>query len=238
MATSASKDPVTSPSCKPTRPASIAILGGTFDPIHHGHLRSAVELREVLGVAELRLMPSHRPPLRSNPGADSDLRLAMVEAAIDGEPGLAVERREMMRDGPSYSAETLAELRSELGPQAPLIFIVGSDAFNQLHRWQDWQGILGSAHLVVMERPDFPLDPDTAVAAFLARRWAAGPEGLLAQPAGLALRVQLRQLSISATDIRLRIAQGRSVRYLLPEGVRKMINERGLYRAETQETHH
>ncbi|GAB3372468.1 nicotinate-nucleotide adenylyltransferase [Spongiibacter taiwanensis] len=215
---------------------SVGILGGTFDPIHHGHLRSAVELRELLGVSELRLMPSHQPPLRDDPGASSELRLAMVEAAIDGEPGLAVESREMRRSGPSYSADTLAELRRECGPSAPLLFIVGSDAFNQLHRWHDWQGIFASAHLVVMERPDFPMAPDAEVAQFLARRWADDTEALLAQPGGQALRVQLCQLAISATDIRQRIAQGRSVRYLLPEGVRQIINEQGLYRAGKQET--
>lgn len=236
MATSVSSGLVTSSSSSSGRAASVGILGGTFDPIHHGHLRSAVELRELLGVSELRLMPSHRPPLRDNPGASSDLRLAMVEAAIDGEPGLAVESREMRRSGPSYSADTLAELRRELGPSTPLLFVVGSDAFNQLHRWQNWQGIFASAHLVVMERPDFPLAPANEVAAFLAQRWSSAADVLLTRPGGLAQRVQLCQLAISATDIRQRVAQGRSVRYLLPDGVRQIINEQGLYRAGKQET--
>jgi nicotinate-nucleotide adenylyltransferase len=217
---------------------SIAIFGGTFDPVHHGHLRSALELKETLAVDELRLMPSHKPPLRDRPGASSELRLAMVADAIADEPGLAVEGRELQRSGPSYSAETLAELRQDCGPDVALIFIVGSDAFNQLHRWQDWQRIFDSAHLVVLERPEFPLAIAKEVEAFLAPRWVDDRAALLAEPCGNIHRLQLSQLAISATDIRRRIADGLSIRYLLPEGVRRIINEQGLYRPESQETHH
>lgn len=215
---------------------SIAVFGGTFDPIHHGHLRSAVELREVLGADEFRLMPSHQPPLRDRPGASSELRLAMVSRAIAGEPGLAVEARELRRDGPSYSADTLGEIRRECGEEAALVFIVGSDAFNHLHRWRHWQEIFSVAHMLVLQRPDYPLQPVEALREFLAPRWVEEVEALRRRPHGNICRLELAQLAISATDIRQRIAEGRSVRYLLPDDVIQIIDDQRLYQAE--DTHH
>ena len=208
---------------------STAIFGGTFDPIHNGHLRSAVELREVLGVDELRLMPSHRPPLRDTPNASSEQRLAMAAAAIAGEPGLALEDRELRRDKPSYSAETLRELRADLTADHALIFIVGSDAFNQLHRWKDWRGIFEQAHLLVLERPGYSLSPSPEVSAHLSDRWLERADALKTIPFGKVCRLQLSQLAISATDIRKRVADGRSVRYLLPDAVQTYIFDQRLY---------
>lgn len=215
---------------------STAIFGGTFDPIHNGHLRSAVELREVLGVDELRLMPSHRPPLRDTPGASSEQRLAMTAAAIAGEAGLVLEDLELRRETPSYSAETLSEIRAGLGSEHSLIFIVGSDAFNQLHRWQNWRDIFERAHLLVLERPGYPLLPSPDVAAYLSQCWVDNAASLRTIPFGKVCRLQLSQLAISATDIRERIAAGRSVRYLLPDAVQAYIFDQRLYRRPLQET--
>lgn len=211
-----------------SRPLRLAVLGGTFDPVHHGHLRSAVELREQLGLDEVRLMPARRPPLRGEPGATAEQRLAMVEAAILGEPGLAVDGRELQRSGPSYTVDTLAELRSELGSEAVLCFALGGDAFAGLDRWHDWQRLLELAHLVVMQRPGAVL-PDAGPVAELLQRHRLAPDQLHRRPCGGIAVLGVTQLPIAATDLRALIAAGRSPRYLLPDPVWQQIRQHALY---------
>lgn len=209
------------------------VFGGTFDPIHHGHLRSAIELREQLGADELRLMPSHQPPLRDRPSGDAEQRMAMVEVAIAAEPGLVVDGRELRRSGASYTVDSLAELRAELGAEVALTMVVGSDAYAKLHRWERWRSLLDYANVWVIERADYPLLAEPAVAQTMASRRLGSIEALRNSIAGGFFSSRLIQLPISATDIRARVAAGRSIRYLVPDAVAERIAHWGLY----QDTH-
>jgi len=130
----------------------MGIFGGTFDPIHYGHLRTAYELLATLRLPEMRFMPAGDPPHRNSTVASNELRLEMVRAATAGQPGFTVDDREMRREGPSYTVETLAELRAE-APQRPLCLVVGMDAFLGLPKWHRWRDLLSLAHLVVAHRP-------------------------------------------------------------------------------------
>lgn len=205
------------------------IYGGTFDPVHHGHLRLAVELRELLAVPELALLPCHIPPHRASPGASSDDRLDLLRLAIAGEPGLVVDDRELVRGGASYSADTLRQLRASLGPDEPLVMVMGSDAFAGFDRWRDWQAIPELAHVLVVARPGETLNPDGVPAGLLSSRAARSTADLHASPCGYFLYQRLPLLDISATAIRERIQTGRSPRYLLPDAVWQEIQQRGLY---------
>ncbi len=208
------------------------MLGGTFDPVHNGHLRMAVELHERLGGASIRLMPCHRPPHRDQPGAGGDLRLAMLREAVAEESGLVVDSRELEQDRVSYTAETLQQLRAELGAEAPLAMVVGTDAFNAFEHWRDWMQLPELAHIIVVNRPGFPLTPSEPVAAMLEKRRAHDPSELQAA-SGRVLPMELPLLEIAATEVRRRVAQGRSIRYLVPEPVWRTIRDQALYRLET-----
>ncbi|MEX0603670.1 MAG: nicotinate-nucleotide adenylyltransferase [Marinobacter sp.] len=211
------------------------IFGGTFDPVHNGHLRLAIELKERLGLTQVALVPCHIPPHRERPGADSSERLDLLKLAIYGEPGLVVDDRELVRDGQSFTADTLRQLRAELGEQKPLAMAVGTDAFATFDRWQDWQQIPELAHIIVVNRPDSALAPESEPARLLMSRRATEAGQLHLQPAGLVLEVELPQLSISATAIRSTIAQGQSPRYLLPDRVWDAIRSNSLYGARSGE---
>ena len=208
------------------------ILGGTFDPIHNGHLRMAVELRERLGVDRVALVPCHIPPHRQQPGTHSRDRLELLTLAIEGEPGLTVDDRELRREGASFTAETLRQLRSELGEQESLAMVVGMDSFASFDQWRDWRRIPELAHIIVVNRPGAELDPDSEPGQLLRQRRATEASELQRQPAGLCLALELPLLDISATGIRERIRSGRSPRYLLPDPVWRLIQSRGLYRGD------
>ncbi len=205
------------------------ILGGTFDPVHHGHLRMAVELRERLEVKQVALVPCHIPPHREQPGTSSQDRLELLKLAIEGEPGLTLDDRELRREGASFTAETLRQLRSELGQRASLAMVVGMDAFAAFDQWRDWRRIPELAHIIVVNRPGAELDRDGEPARLLRQRKAEDPQQLHRQPAGLCLALDLPLLEISATGIRERIRAGLSPRYLLPDRVWRTIQARGLY---------
>ena len=205
------------------------IFGGTFDPVHHGHLRLAVELREQLGVERVALVPCHIPPHRAQPGASSSDRLRLLSRAVAAEPGLEIDDRELARAGASFTADTLRQLRDELGDRVPLAMVVGTDAFAAFDRWRDWQAIPELAHIVVVQRPGADLPPTSAAAELLKARRADAIDQLHHQPNGLILELAPPLLDISATGIRERIAGGRSPRYLLPDAVWQDIRENRLY---------
>lgn len=206
----------------------IAILGGTFDPVHIGHLRSAVELREQLGCDQLRLIPASIPPHRRQPVAAAEHRLRMLQLATADEPGLVVDDRELKRAGPSYTYDTLRELRAELGADCSLSLVMGADACAALDSWHRWHELFDLAHLVVMARPDTRL-PVTGVVADALRSRLADASALDSRSAGAVVRVALTPLPISATAIRALVAAGRSPRYLLSDAVWRYIVENGLY---------
>jgi len=206
------------------------IYGGTFDPIHHGHLAIARAARDVLR-CDVWLMPAANPPHRPPPGAGVDERLRMLELAVAGEPGLRVERRELDRPGPSCTVETLRGLRGELGSQAPLALLLGADSFLGLPDWHEWQELFNLAHLVVAGRPGNALDGALSDALVKATcgRWCHTPASLSHTPAGCVLRLKQPLHPASATEIRQRLAGHLPYADLLHPAVAGYIREHGLY---------
>lgn len=212
-------------------PHPIGVFGGTFDPIHYGHLRTALELLETLELAEMRFIPCRIPAHRGLPQVTAEQRLTLVRLALDGQPGFIADDRELRREGPSYMADTLASLREDFGPDKPLCLIVGTDAFRELHTWHRWRELTDWAHIVVMQRPGVlqPLPP--ALENFITPRVIYDALALRRKPAGSVLFQPVTQLNISATQIRALLAHGQSPRYLLPEATLAYIHNRALYRA-------
>ncbi len=208
----------------------IGILGGTFDPVHFGHLRPALELLQQLPLTEIRLIPCRIPPHRGRPVASPEDRLRMVAAAVADEPQLIVDDRELHRDGPSYSVDTLLGLRAELGDTESLALIMGMDAFHNLSSWHRWQEIPNLAHLLVTYRPGAPVPRDGALGRWARAAQAGHVDTLCDRPAGGLLIWSVTQLDISATAIRDTVARGESVRYLLPDPVWAYIQTHRLYR--------
>ena len=206
----------------------IGIFGGTFDPVHFGHLRPALEVMEALSLEEVRFIPAGRPNLRDAPQASAEQRLAMLERAVAGQPGFVIDEREIHRQGVSYMVDTLASVREEIGAR-PLCLILGYDAFLKLHRWHRWERIPELAHLVVAHRPGWDgQGPDAPLQRLLAERSCAA-DALADRPAGCIVRVAVTQLDISATRIRELVHGGRDIRFLLPDSVRDYIIEQRLY---------
>jgi nicotinate-nucleotide adenylyltransferase len=208
--------------------AGIGILGGTFDPVHCGHLRLAVEIRDQLSLDSVRLLPAPNPRLRESPRADISRRLELLAAAIEGEPGLAVDPRELGREGPTYTVETLESFRQEFSDDV-LVFILGMDSFQRLDRWQRWQEILDLSHLAVAHRPGGSLPGPGAVADLLAQRQCDDVATLKAAPAGRIMICEPPLLDISATRIRSLVAKGRSIRFLVPDKVIDLISRTRCY---------
>lgn len=196
----------------------LGIFGGTFSPIHYGHLRLALELRERLDLAEVRVIPSAQPPHRDAPAIEAKRRFEWVRLAIADEPGLSADDRELRRQGPSYTYDTLAELRAEW-PRRPLVLLLGDDAANGFHHWHRWQDILDLAHLVFVERPYEPPAPAPQLVARLRGRRALGIGELHETPAGLWMTASIPPLAISSTRVRGLLKAGRSVLGLVPEKV-------------------
>lgn len=209
------------------QPATV-IFGGTFDPVHYGHLRAASELRAILQVADFRLLPAGQPPHRDSTHVDGKHRLMMLRLALKAHSDLGVDDREIRRAGPSYMVDTLAELREQLD-QRPLMLAVGQDAANGLDRWHQWQRLFDLAHIVVMTRPESERAYQGELADLIVSRSVCDSSLLCEKPAGLVLHVPVTQLAISSTDIREQIMHGRDARFLLPDSVLSYIQDKGLY---------
>ncbi len=215
--------------------APLGILGGTFDPIHYGHLRLAEELADALKLAEVRLIPAGTPPHRAAPATAATHRLAMAVLAIVGNARFAVDAREVRRSGPGYTFDTLAELRAEEGPQRPLVLLLGADAFLELATWHRWHELFGLAHVVIAHRPGFPIEswPDRMpqpLAREYEKRLLRQVLNIYTTPAGGIAALPIAALDISATMIRRALADGGSPRYLLPDPVLDYIRANNLYR--------
>lgn len=187
-------------------PPMIGVLGGTFDPVHYGHLRPAHEVQRHLGLERLSLMPAAIPPNRNAPVATPEQRLRMVELAVPEFPGLAVDDREIRRGGISYTVPTLMAVREEIGDR-PLCFVLGADVFAALPRWHRWRDLFSLAHLIVVERPGAGLRTPPPWAAPYLRE---GREDIAAQPAGGVLFVPVTPQDISATRLRAAVARGQA----------------------------
>ena len=207
----------------------IGIFGGTFDPVHFGHLRPALEVQQALGLNQVRFIPAGQPPHRETPYASTPQRLSMLRIAIDDQPGFVVDERELRREGPSYMVDTLASLREEVG-QTPLCLILGYDAFLGLPGWHQWNSLIELAHLVITHRPGWNHDELDDALQSLVKQCETGVERLSEQAAGGLLFVPVTQLDISATIIREQIRAGQDIRYLLPDTVYRIIREQKLYR--------
>lgn len=208
----------------------IGMLGGTFDPVHLGHLRSAVELYEHLALDRLHMIPAPQPPLRGRPQVAAEARLSLLEVGIGDTPGLVADGRELKRAGPSYSADTLAELRDEYGAQARIVMTLGEDAFSRLADWHAPERLFALAHIVVIARPGYSAVRSSRLEELIGQREVADASALMQAPYGGLLRVTLpSRMAISATEIRRRLQQGESVRYLLPEAVERAAVARRLY---------
>jgi nicotinate-nucleotide adenylyltransferase len=213
---------------RPPSAASIGIFGGTFDPVHYGHLRAATEARESLGLAELSLLPAGDPPHRSDTVATAHQRLDMLRLATGSCPELRVDDREVRRRGPSFMVDTLMEIRAEAGA-VPLLLMIGQDAANALDSWHRWRELFNLAHLVVMRRPDAHFNCSGELRREIEQRRVEDPAGLQRSPAGSVLALHVTQLDISSTLIRGLFAAGRSPRFLMPDEVIEYIRERQLY---------
>ena len=205
----------------------IGLFGGTFDPVHYGHLRPSLEIAEHFRTDRLYLLPNHRPVHRGQPGAATEHRIAMLELATGGVDELAIDAREASRDRPSWTVDTLTEWRRE-EPDACLIFFMGIDAFADFDTWGGWQRILELANLGIIDRPGATLS--AFASDLIATQNAACGARIADESVGVIERVEVTQLAISATDIRRRVASTRDIRFLLPDKVAEYISAYGLYR--------
>lgn len=203
----------------------IGVYGGTFNPVHYGHLRTALEVKELFGLEQLRLIPCRLPPHREQPDVCGELRLQMLVLATAGTPGLIIDRRELDRSGPSYTVDTLQTLRSE-NPLVPLLLFIGADAFAGLERWHLWRSLFDYAHIVVMTRPGY----DRSVSGDFMRQRVVEDRAMLSRYlAGCLFFQAVTPLDISATQIRHLIASGKNPRFLLPDAVLAFIRQHRLY---------
>jgi nicotinate-nucleotide adenylyltransferase len=203
----------------------IGIFGGTFDPIHYGHLRSALEMKEAFDLTEVHFIPSATPPHRNQPAASAEQRLQMVALAIQDQDHFLCDARELNRHGFSYMVDTFASLRQDF-PNQPLLLFIGTDAFNQLNSWYQWQRLCDFAHIVVMTRPSVDSQP---LDDFFTEHYTTDKVELTTTLAGKLYFQAVTQLDISATTIRQLIAQQRDPRFLLPDAVIDYITQQQLY---------
>lgn len=208
---------------------AIGILGGTFDPIHYGHLRAAIEVAEHFDMAQIRLIPNAEPPHREPPKLCGQERLKMINLAINQCHDLVVDDRELRREGPSYTIDTLTSLRQQF-PNNALYLMVGSDAFNGIHRWHEWQNLLNFAHIVVMQRPGEHITQSTSFSQWLTPLLGVQDRDSLLL-AGKIWPLTITQLAISATAIRAMISEGKSPKFLLPQAVLDYIEYKQFYKS-------
>ena len=204
----------------------IGLFGGTFDPVHFGHLRPAVELAEMFELDTLFLLPNHRPVHRGPARASTPMRIAMLELAIAHSPQLAIDAREAILDQPSYTVNTLSDIHAS-NSGATLLFFMGLDAFAKYDTWHEYEQILDLANLVVIQRPE--ASHSSFSSKLLARQQAKFGCDIRDGHAGVIAECEVTQLAISSTDVRRRIGSQLSVRFLLPDVVSEYIDAQGLY---------
>lgn len=213
----------------------VGVFGGTFDPIHFGHLRTALELLNDLSLDEIRFTPCGRPPHGKTPVASAAIRLGMIKAAIVNQPGFVIDEQELNRSGPSYTIDTLEALRAESGSRS-IGLIVGMDAFAGIDSWHRSEDILRAAHIIVAQRPGAPLPESGAPGALLLEYRASEPTALAAAPAGKIWVQPVTQLEISSSAIRTAAQTGQSQRYVVPDAVASQIETTGCYASANTHT--
>ncbi len=209
-------------------PSLIGIYGGSFDPVHLGHVATAEELLSRFPFREIRFLPAARSPLKDSVTADQH-RLAMLNLALSGKQALTIDDRELRRPPPSYTVDTLREIRREAGPATPLAFIMGMDSFAELPRWKEWQSLTDLAHLLVVSRPGVaPLLPDN-LAAWLKPRLKGPEDPMDISPQGNVWLVETTPHAIASRDIRAAISAGRDTSRWLNPAVEDYIAHHHLY---------
>ncbi len=211
--------------------ASIGLLGGTFDPIHFGHLRMAQELIEALNLDTVKFIPAATPPHKARPAVAPAHRSAMLQLAIANNTGFEFDGRELLRDGPSYSIDTLRSLRSELNAHDSLVLFIGSDAFSQFNTWHHWQDIISLCHIALVQRPG-QAKPDglnEELLSFLHDHYTENSLDLVREPTGLITMPAITPLAISSTAIRAQLKNQQAARYLTPDCVLDYIAQHRLY---------
>ena len=207
------------------------LYGGTFDPVHDGHIAVALAAAHALD-SSVALLPSADPPHRAPPGASAEQRAAMLDLAVAEYPQLRVDRRELRRDGPSYTIDTLREVRAEIGPQQSLVWLLGADAFRELQTWREWRDFFVMTHFVVAVRPGHALDHlDAELVQATALRWIVDIETLQSMPAGLLWKLDLPPRHEAASSVRERIAAGGDWHDDVPPAVAAYIRTHRLYAA-------
>jgi len=207
----------------------IGILGGTFDPIHYGHLRTALDVQQCLSLDEVRFIPCGEPPHRNKPIAEPLQRLAMVRAAIAGQKGFSADDREIRRNGPSYMVDTLTSLKHDFKTES-LCLILGMDAFNALEQWHQWQQIFELANIAIMKRPagTGQIEINKKLMLLVKDRIVEVTDFQKKQKGGICF-VSVTQLDISATMIRQQWQQGKDIHLFLPESVLTLIQQQNIY---------
>ncbi|HEX4375756.1 MAG TPA: nicotinate-nucleotide adenylyltransferase [Steroidobacteraceae bacterium] len=213
----------------------LGLFGGTFDPIHFGHLRTAFELLQTLKLGQVRFLPTGDPPHREAPLASGRLRYDMVCAAVAGQPGFGVDDREIRREGVSYTFDTLTELRQE-NPQRSLCLLLGMDAFLGMPTWHRWRDIFDLCHVVVAHRPGWKAPITGPLGEVMVDRGTGAVRDLHASVAGRVYVQGVTQLEIASTDLRALIMSGRDLRYLVPDAVRDLIQRSGCYASRNRPT--
>ncbi len=206
---------------------AVGVFGGTFDPVHIGHLRVALELKEHLGLSAMHMIPSARPPHREQPATSAEHRFAMLQLALANEAGMVADDREIRRKGMSYSIDTLSEVRAEVGAE-PLYLCIGMDALLTLNCWHRWRDLLDFAHIVVTARPGWKLPSSGEVIEWVGLH-RAEVSALAERPCGHVAFVEMALLPVSATGIRQALQRGASIRYLVPDAVLDYIAANKLY---------
>ena len=209
----------------------IGVFGGTFDPIHFGHLRLAEEMAEGLGLSQVRFIPAGQPPHRGAPRTAATHRLEMVRRAVAGNPRFEVDAREVQRPDPGYTVDTLTVLRAELGNEQPLWLLLGADAFAGLPSWHQWRQLFALTNIVVATRPDAAGIQTGSLPEELKQELSQRQvqNGSATGPAGAVVLQNMTALDISATRIRATLARQNSARYLLPDAVLDYIHQHQLY---------
>lgn len=210
----------------------IGLLGGTFNPIHFGHLRMAQELADALNLDEVRFIPAANPPHKITPTVSAQQRVAMVQLAIDDNPLFKLDARELERAGASYTIDTLISLREELGSKASLCLMMGSDAFTKLDSWHRWDELLNYCHIILVQRPNAKSEKlSDKMTAFLSQHYTENLDDLAEKTAGYIHMQAITTQDISATHIREKLATGNSAKYLMPDTVLAYIQQQQLYKA-------
>lgn len=212
---------------------AFVFMGGTFDPIHNGHLRTALDMQQWLGVNQVSLIPSKSPVHRNAPGGTSEQRLMMTHLAVESETALVADAREVESDKPSYTLLTLQSLRDELGTSRSISMIMGMDAYLSLPVWHRWQEFLTYGHIIVVARPGFHYTPDETMERFTHEHRVTDKTQLLENASGHVLIHEMTPLGISATQIRQLVMSGQSPRYLFPDQVWAYIKKHNLYGYKT-----